>query len=149
MKLFENYWDDVYISDRETYVYDTMAKYTTSIRRILRYLKVDYEWNEEPTGLHSEYDVDVIDFFKEIFIGKKIIFESLDRTYSDDPIISGKVEDVGVYEYQDEFFIRVKIDDEWHLIKPAKTIVIKKYDAENKPLHQEVIVKKQAKKYNI
>jgi len=125
----------------------------TSVRSILFYLEADYEWFEKPYGLYSNYDIDVIDFFKEIFLGKNITFKSINNIEDqEDPIKIGVVEDISLYLYQDEFFLKFYINsNKSYLVKTSYPITMKieDYDAENKPLHKEVKLKKQVEKYNL
>ena len=91
--------------------------------------------------------------------------------------MKGKVQDVGHFSYKNEFYIKValvntevmvndyyfkKYDDkvgnsvisidkenDWFLIKNNSIVTIYDYDAEDKPLHKEVKLKKKAEKYNL
>jgi hypothetical protein len=150
-KLFEkNHWEDNYLLGT-TFAYDIFAKYTTSIYTILNYLHSDLDWDKDNfKGIYCPYNIDVIEFLKEIFVDKKITFRSVNKPDSN-PILTGKVIDIYYYLYHDdEFYISVRFDNyEEHLIQGNKIIVIEDYDAENKPLHLEVKMKKQAEKYNI
>ena len=90
----------------------------------------------------SKYDIDFVDFCKEIFLNKDIAVKTLDRP-KNNPLIRGKVEDIDLYFYKDEYYIKVKVDDEWHLIENNVPLTI--YypdDFKNKPLHKELIEKK-------
>lgn len=102
----------------------------------------------EPT-LKSRYDIDFVDFCKEIFLNKDIAVKTLDRP-KNNPLIRGKVENIDLYFYQDEFYMKVKIDDEWHLIETnAPLTVYYPDDIKNKPLHKELKLKKKEEKYNL
>jgi hypothetical protein len=111
----------------------------------------------------SKYDIDIVEYFKEIFIGKYIDFRSINRIKGD-PRLEGVVLDVDQFSYQDEFYIKVKLSDDWHIIKSDSglrigiggsgvpgdnNIFIKDYDADSKPLHKEVKLKKNAEIYNL
>lgn len=145
-KLFES---DTYLT-RANNLIDKGGnlKFMTTIDKIEKYLKIDYDWYTQPEVL-SEYGVDVIDFIKEIFLGKFIVFTNLNAT-TGNQIIRGIAEDVSIYRYQTDYFIEVKINKkEWYLIDSSRTIIINEYDAEDKPLHKEVKLKKEAEKYNL
>ena len=142
-KIFERYSDERYMFGRDMFFIDD----------VMRYLDVDVDIMnmDEQTELKSPYNVNVIDFFKEILMNKTIIFQSKNTTL-DDPIIKGKVEDVDKFAYKDEFWIKVNLSEPqkaYFLIKNNAIVTIYDYDADNKPLHKLVKLKKEAKKYNI
>lgn len=151
IKLFENINQDtpyrLWMNDNNYYMIYHDNKYKTYISRIFFYLDVHYKQFEEP-GLYSKYDIDVIDFMKEIFLDKYIIFKSVNKP-KDDPIVKGIVENIDFYQYKDEVPIEFQINGDLHLVKYAFPIIVKDYDAEQKPLHKEVELKKQAEKYNL
>jgi hypothetical protein len=150
-KIFEkNYWEDTYLLG-STYVYGMDSKYTTSMFTIINYLNGDLYWDENNNfkGVDNPYNIDFIEFLKEIFIGKTITFKSVNNPHN--PVLTGKVIGVDYYLYHnDEFYISVEFDNHnKHLIQNNNMIVIRVYDADKKPLHQEVKIKKEANKYNI
>jgi len=132
-------------------------------------LKVEIEFPEDAVVIPvSEYDIDVIEYFKEIFLGKMVKFQCIDRLRGN-PWVEGVIEDVDQLLYQDEFFIRVKVsktkdDREWHeksvefelsflknwyLMANYSPVIVYDYDVDNKPLHKELELKKEAEKYNL
>jgi len=141
IKLFERF--------RESYM---RGKDMLFITDVLDYLGVDdnvmYDESYVP---ESAYGVNVIDFLKEIFLGKQIIFDSISPPTKK----SGVVEDVGYYVYKDVLYIEVKVINtqenynDWFFIKNNYLVFIYGYDADTKPLHKEVEMKKKAEKYNL
>jgi hypothetical protein len=137
-----------YYFDKYQNTYMT-GKRSFRIDHLYYYLGVEVEYPEDAVVVPvTKYGVDFIDFCKEIFLGKKIAFQSLNKP-KDNPVIDGVVEDVDQLAYQDEFFVRVKIRKEWYLISNLQPIFIENYDASEKPLHKEVVLKKEAEKYNL
>lgn len=163
IKYFEN------IINSKNYLYN---KDMLTISDVMKYLGVDTMLMDEESKLESRYNVDVIEFFKEIFMNKTIIFQDINR-FNKDRTIKGKVNDVGVFSYK-EAYIKVEIldpkekeknskniwfpipqkygdnnDDNWFLIHNNSFISIYDYDADTKPLHKEVKLKKEGEKYNL
>ena len=164
LKLFEKF--------RDTYMYGNSQFH---IIDVYEYLGID-EFVMDESVPESIYDIDVIEFFKEIFMNKNIIFKSLNRIVNN-PTMKGKVQDVGHFSYKNEFYIKVKLvntevmvndyyfkkydgkvgnsvisidkENDWFLIKNNSIVTINKNDAEDKPLHKEVKLKKKAEKYNL
>jgi hypothetical protein len=129
----------------------TNNEVSVSIDDIMDYLYVKYEINDYGNfEFTNRYNIDFIDFLKEIFLEKEIEFKSINKITSN-PYIKGKVKDISEYGYKDELFIQFKIYDKknWHLAESVIRIYIQNYDAENKPLHKEVELKKEAEKYNL
>jgi len=137
------------------------------INDVIEYLGVDVDimTMDESTELKSPYNVNVVDFIKEIILNKTIIFQCKDAILKDSTLKS-KVIDVGIFLYKGEFWIKVKLkkpkfkyEDNWYncrhendkeyLMKNNSIITIYDYDADNKPLHKLVKLKKSAEKYNI
>lgn len=116
------------------------------------YLKIDIQYPEDSIVLATNpYDVNTIEFIKEVLLGKNVVFKSINKP-KNNPIIRGTVEDVDQLAYQDEFYIRIKIKDDkldWHIIPNYDAIFIEDYDADKKPLHKEVELKKEAENYNL
>lgn len=158
IKLFEAYKDYIYNKDMFT------------ISDIMKYLKVDNMLMYEESKLETIYDVDVIEFLKEIFINKTIIFRDINR-FEKNRSIKGTVNDIGIFSYK-ETYIKVKIlnpkelvknnveikfkeiqheknEDNWFLIDNNSMISIYDYDADSKPLHKKVKLKKESEKYNL
>ena len=148
-----------------THMYDLLGtgidQVTISIEDVLDYLKAEYFINSDYRKLSDEeygdieissrYDINVIDFLKEIFLDKEIEFTSLNRLTSN-PYVKGKVENLSSYGYKDQLFMQIKIYDKkggWYLVKLSERILVSNYDAEDKPLHKEVELKKEAEKYNL
>jgi len=119
------------------------------INNIKTYLGLIINFNMNSNTLpKSKYDIDFIEFFKEILMGKYITFTSVDKLKYN-PICDGLVEDVDFYIYKNRFYIRVEILDEWYLIKSDEIVAINNYDADTKPLHKEIKIKKDIEKYNL
>ena len=150
IKLFEER-----IKSRTTYMFGNDMFFVSDV---MKYLKVDtlpLDENYKPTSI---YDVDVIDFFKEILIDKVIIFSPIDGRgpgTKESITITDKVEDVIYFAYKDDVYIQVKIstpvynDESWYLLKNHEAIFVKDYDADIKPLHKTVAMKKLAEQYNL
>jgi hypothetical protein len=136
-----------------------------TINNIINYLDVDVQYPEDSVVIPvSRYNIDVIEYFKEIFLNKIVSFKSVDALARPEknPKIKGLVIDVNQLAYQDEFYIRVKIKDKfknlgypkefedgWFLINNEYDVWVYNYDADTKPLHEEVELKRVALKYNI
>ena len=127
------------------------------IGEIMEYLNVDNDRIEDESYIpKSPYDVNVIDFFKELLLNKNISFEYVNKI-KNNPRINGVVRDVAYYAYKDELYIKVnlyarsknEVDTEDYLISNDAMVSIDDYDANTKPLHKEVKMKKEAEKYNI
>lgn len=139
------------------------------INGVVEYLKADSDIMDESMP-ESPYVDNIIDFFKEILMNKTIIFESEDKN-KNYPTIKGTVEDVGSFSYKGEFYVKVKLNEpkilihseikkdnyvdypdnlkEWFLIRNNYVVHIYDYDADTKPLHELVKLKKKTEKYNI
>lgn len=150
-----------YIKKFESYEVFTSKAYGGSkylfIGEIMEYLNVDNDRIEDESYFpKSPYDINVIDFFKEIFLNKNINFESVNKIEGY-PRIDGIVKSVDHYAYKDEFYIKINLyakskdekDDEDYLISNDSMFSVDDYDAYTKPLHKEVELKKEAEKYNI
>jgi hypothetical protein len=128
-------------------------------------LKVEIQYPDDAVVVpESVYGIDVIGYFKEIFLDKYITFKSVD-TPKGHPQMQGFVLDVDQLAYQDEFYIRVKLAqavysefpawlghnnlDDWYIINNTKPVLVQHYDADTKPLHKEVEFKKEAGRYNL
>jgi len=131
-----------------------------TIENIMSYLGVEIQYPEDSVVIPvSKYNIDVIEYFKEIFMGKIITFRSVDALAKPEkhPKVKGFIENVDQLAYQDEFYIRVKISGEfkpfqydgWFLINNLYDVYVYDYDADTKPLHKEVELKKEAEKYNL
>jgi hypothetical protein len=137
---------------KKTYLINDQLDYLNQTRfaidGVLNYLGVEIK-DGKPV---SKYNVDVVDFFKEIFLDKNIVFLSVNAPEGH-PYVSGKVKDVSYYVYHlDEFFITVKFyndEDEQIMINNRGTVMLDGYDADKKPLHKEVEMKKEAENYNL
>ena len=123
-----------------------------SIEDVMSTLKVEVQYPEDSVVIPvSAYDIDVIEYFKEMLLDKNITFLSVNKPEGH-PYLTGKVVDVDQLAYQDEFFITVKLNtkkDNWNLINNTVNIIIDNYDADDKPLHKEIKIKKEAEKYNL
>lgn len=111
---------------------------------VFDYLGISYPYN----NMKGLYSVNVVEFLREILLNKIISFkeQSLDGKYYN----YAKVKKVGIYKYKDIYIkVLTNKDDEWKLITPGSIVVVHDYDADDKPLHKEVRLKKEAKKYNI
>jgi len=137
------------------------------INDVIKYLGVslDSEEFDEDYTLESIYNINVINFFKEILINKTIIFKNINKLINN-PIIKGKVKDVDCLYYKDDFYINVTLSniqilsgekyidftplsDKSFLVDSDSIVSIYDYDADTKPLHKEVKFKKKVEKYNI
>jgi hypothetical protein len=143
-----------FISNVDTYLIGEKSSKCSNmtISRIMDYLCADVGINilgyaDYPK---SVYGIDIVDFVKEIFLNKSISFNSVDRDNSN-PRFNGKVEDVSHYIYQDDFFIKVKLfkDNDWHLMEENSVIFVYDYDADKKPLHKKMYLKKDEERYNV
>lgn len=149
MKYLKTY-EDYYIG-KDGYIISPDLINTTKpnhffINDVFKYLGVNqFPNDEESVGLNPYY-IDTIDFLKEIFLNKKIIFTSLDSP-NKNPKIEGVVEDVDLFGYK-ELYVKVKIDGKWYIIN-SNMIHIYNYDAESKELHQELHIRKAAKDFNL
>ena len=94
---------------------------------------------------------------REIFVDKNVVFLSINKPEGD-PTLDGKIKDVDFYFYKDEFFIKLKFEtkvkvylrkNDWHLVNNGVAIIVYDYDADTKPLHKEVELRKEAERYNI
>jgi len=95
-----------------------------------------------------KYNIDVIEFLKEIFLGKKITFYS--KNYNNAKWYTKViVDDIKLFVYKDNIYISVKINNDWKLIDPNYSTNIYDYDASDKPEHKLLKILKKAKKYNI
>lgn len=149
MKYLKTY-EDYYIG-KDGYLLSPYLIHTTKsnhffINDVFKYLGVNqFPNDEESVGLNPYY-IDTIDFLKEIFLNKKIIFTSLDLP-NKNPKIEGVVEDVDLFGYK-ELYVKVKIDGKWYIIN-SNMVHIYNYDAESKELHQELHIRKAAKDFNL
>jgi len=144
LKIYENYVEStiVYGYGRDLFF----------ISKVLDYLGVDLD-NHLITPLSNPYDVNAIDFIKEILMNKKCVFTSRDAIRYN-PSIYGIILDViEFYFYKMNYFLKVKavVDGEIDefFIDPFIIIKIYDYDADKKPLHKEVKLKKEVEKYNL
>lgn len=154
---------EIYDQDNEQirkFIPDLGDNQIMTIQNIMDYLRVEILYPEDSIVIPvSKYDIDVIEYFKEIFMGKIIKFKSIDKPEKH-PLVKGIVKDVDQLAYQDEFFIRVELTNEnidskgnivhgWFLINNEYDVWVYNYDADTKPLHKEVELKKEAEKYNL
>lgn len=128
------------------------------INDVMSYLDVDIMPLDEGYKPESPYGVDVMDFFREIFVDKVVLFIPVNNTKKDrSPVphrllsLKNKVKSVKYFAYKDEVYIQVKFyyDEFWYLMPNGSGIFVEDYDADTKPLHKEVEMKKVAEKYNI
>lgn len=97
------------------------------------------------------YDIDVIEYFKEILLDKNVTFKSVNKPERN-PYLTGVVVDVDAFVYQDEVFITVKLNNKknnWNIVNMINNITIQDYDADDKPIHKKVKMKKETDKYNL
>ena len=140
LKTFEYYEPDKYINNEDII--------TINIYDILHYLDVEIDENlDEDHPPKSKYDVDIVEFLKEILLNENISFKSV-NTPEQNPMKSGIVKDVKLFAYKDELYVEVKINNDWIIIDNSSSFIVY-YNAENKTLHQEVKMKKKAEKYNL
>jgi hypothetical protein len=120
-----------------------------AIENVMAYLGVDENIIDENTKPKSIYGVDIIDFFKEIFLHKYVTFRSVNRT-ENNPVIFGRVVNIELFAYQDELFVNF-ITNRGYIVSNYDAVKLQMgdYDAENKPLHKDVKMKKLGEKYNI
>ncbi len=118
---------------------------------LYNYLSLDFVRhynNEVYITPENYYNINIIQFVKEIILDKYIIFDSVNKPQNN-PTIKGVVEDVDHFTYNESFFIKVKIKNKWYLVSNNTAIIISNYDGYLKPLHKEVELKKEAEKYNL
>jgi len=153
IKKFEQYLDSNY----SNYIIEKNNNHVLFFMEdIMDYLKV---FTQQAVNfgekLTNAYNINLIDFLKEIFLHKRIEFISVDKI-AENPLIKGKVEDIDEFGYQDEFYITFKLygKKNWYLVDTEgrnndNVVKVYKYDAEDKPLHKEVRLKKEVEKYNL
>lgn len=145
MKYIKHFEDDFYENNRDM----------ISIKNIFNYLDIpmfspflDADQNNK---IETKYNVNVIDYLKEIFLNKKVTFKSINKL-ENNPIKKGVVEDIKFFFYQDEIYIKFKIKGEWIIVSDEMPVYLgasTKYDADDKPLHKKVKIAKEAEKYNL
>jgi hypothetical protein len=114
-------------------------------------LNIEKYYNgDENDILYNPYHIDPIEFLREIFIGKEILFLSIKNDYShpENSWIRGIVQDVNIYAYKD-LYIQIKVDDKWNLIDNNNISNISDYDANTKPTHKELEIKKDGELFNL
>lgn len=152
MKFLKTY--EKYLLDRTSY--DIEYGYGLDmffISDVLKYLKIQYDYFSPLEILKTAYNVNTIDFIKEILMNKRVIFTSK-NAIKNDPSVNGIIVDViDFYFYKMDSYLKVKVNyndnvDEY-LMCIDNIVSIYDYDADEKPLHKEVKLKKQAEKFNI
>lgn len=151
LKKYENYLMNKSSYDIE-YGYGRDLFFLTNV---LDYLGTYFDIKYFPA---NHYNIDAIKFIKEILLDKRILFTSVDAT-KNNPTINGIVRKViEFYLYKMDYYLKVDVevnkgDDkivvDTYLINPEKIISIYDYDADKKPLHKEMKMKKEAEKYNL
>lgn len=141
-----------YYLEKDSYLIKSRYKNISGVRPIdiLKYLKLDtdlYYNGDETKYKDNPYHVDADDFIREIFVGKKVTCAYINNNIGNG-WVEGIVQDVGIYAYR-ELYIKLKIDDKWHIVNNSNIISLEDYDADNKPLHQEIKIAKQASIFNI
>lgn len=154
-KIFEKYTNNWYMFPGNNMFF---------INDIMKYLKADSDVMDQSIP-ESPYIDNIMEFFDEVLMNKSIIFQSENKIFKH-PTVKGKITEVDYFSYKDEFFVKVKLEnpkiqknkefidydntnDEWFLIKNNTAILIDGYDADTKPLHKMVKLKKETEKYNI
>lgn len=150
MKYIKHFEDDFYENNRDM----------ISIKNIFDYLDIpmfspflDADQNNK---IETKYNVNVIDYLKEIFLTKKVTFKSVNKP-ENNPIKKGVVEDIKFFFYQDEIYIQFKIESrleisKWYIVSDEMPVYLgasTKYDADDKSLHKKVKIAKEAEKYNL
>jgi hypothetical protein len=98
--------------------------------------------------LKNRYTVGIIDYLKEVFVGRFINFLVMDRTQPNQFHMTGVVEDVDYYIYHpEEIFIKVKIGNFWYMIFDTRPVDV--FDWEPGPLYKQYVLEKEAKRYNL
>jgi hypothetical protein len=111
-------------------------------------VEIDYNDKNSNEDWFCEYNINVINFLKEIFLNKKITFYS--KTKMGDKWCSDKiVNDIKLFVYKDDIYINIKIDDKWEIIANDRITRIYDYDASDKPEHKKLKIIRKGKKYNI
>jgi hypothetical protein len=126
-------------------------KYESIITRdLLEIIGVDVDYYDKNPNEDwiCEYNINVIEFLKEIFLNKNITFFSKNKN-DENRYIKETVEDVNLFAYKEELYIFVKINSSWKIIDNNKITIIYDYDALDKPEHKLLKILKKAKKYNI
>ena len=161
-----------YIKKYESNIKDTyiIGNDSLFISDVMDYLKVSFKYKSHPIITpryqtltpYSKYDINVIDFFKEIFIGKNIIAKIF--LTSDDidnnmfaPIentghfVRGIVEDIDKTTIDNQLYLTFKLSSQKDrvTIDNNTLIFVWPYDAKDKPLHTQVSILKETEKYNL
>ena len=135
----------------KTYEQSKLSTLNIHLYDIENELKIYLDFNNGEPILKSEFNIDYVNFCKEIFLNKFIAVKSMDRT-KNDPLIYGKVNNIGLFFYQDGYFLKIKIENIWHLIQNNVILTIydvDNFEIENKPLHKKLKIQKKANKYNL
>jgi len=138
------------------YIIEDTGKYVTIIiDDILTYLDINIidkvSWFDSSPGEEWNHNnINLINFLKEIFVGKRVKFKSVDKEKGN-PYITKKINDVtGTFRYSDyDWYIKVISGKNEYLIDITTINKVYNYDTKNKPLHKEMKIKKDAEKYNI
>lgn len=156
--LFTNYKDNGYLlGNRGEYEHESLI-----VRDLLEIIGVgvDHEDKNPNEDWVCKYNIDVIKFLKEIFLGKEITFYSKNKN-DDKWYTKVIIEDVNLFAYKDDVYISVKFDDKdnnnddnydswnWKLIDNSTLTNIYDYDASDKPEHKKLKLLKKSIKYNI
>lgn len=148
IKLFEGYLakNSYLIKNRKNTKYSSFRP-----RDILSFIGLNIEryYNgDENDILYNPYHINPIEFLREIFIGKDISFLSV-KNDSEDGWIGGIVQDVNIYAYKD-LYIQIKVDDKWSLMGNNNIAnIMSNYDANTKPTHKELEIKKEGELFNL
>lgn len=152
LKKFETLTYKVYVKDYSTdYLIGKHGKYdweSLLITNLLNFIGVDVDYDDKniDDDWICKYDIDVINFLKEIFLGKEVTFYSKNDKWFD----KEKICDVKLFAYKDEVYINVKLEtDDWKIICNNHITSVYDYDASNKPEHLKLARLKKIEKYNI
>jgi len=154
IKKFEHF------NEEETYIIENRYKYTTlSLYNVMKYLKIEKDNNFNK--YNNEYNVNIIDFLKEIFLDKYISFNCIPVKKDSKNKIKGIVKDIKIFEPNNtNFYIEINIHDilkrekdTWYLMQYFPIISVYNYNANNKSLHQKIKIRKElykeTQKYNL
>lgn len=151
MKYIKTY---EYNKNEPDYIIEDTDKYVVIfLSDVLEYLNINRKLVQGTGELiltKSKYEVNLIDFLKEIFLNKLVEFKSVNKKEYN-PIIIKKIKNIlGTYSYSYDIYLNIMCDDNnLYIIDIDSLNKIYNYDAYKKPLHKEVKFKKETEKYNL
>lgn len=142
IESFESYLEpNSYLIKNRNFKYDSIRP-----KDLLKFIGLDTEkyYNGDEV-LDNPYNINIIDYLKEIFLNKRISFKCLE---SNGRWLDGIAKDVKLYLYK-EIYINLKIDDRWFTMHNNYICTIIDYDADSKPIHKELEIKKDGDLFNL